>query len=91
MDQTKCLIILQVRDATFEAYKNEPPLDTYRTGQIFHISPPRFVDVVKRRLELSLEYLAHAAPETVSIKTTSGITIKYPRGRAGDFLTGIYN
>jgi len=40
MDQTRCLVILQMRDSTFEKYKNEPPLDTYKTGQIFHISPP---------------------------------------------------
>ena len=91
MDQTRCLVILQMRDSTFEAYKNEPPLDTYRTGQIFHISPPRFVDVVKRRLELSLEYLASQAPEQVTFSPKAGATFKYPKSRAGDFLTGIYH
>ena len=90
MEQTRCLVILQMRDSTFEAYKNEPPLDTYPTGQIFHISPPRFVDVVKKRLELSLEYLAAEAPEQIKFQTQSGATISYPRGRAGDFLRGVY-
>jgi hypothetical protein len=90
MDQTRCLVILQMRDSTFEAYKNEPPLDTYRTGQVFHISPPRLVDVVKRRLELSLEYLADQAPEQVTFTLRGGATVKYPKGRAGEFLTGIY-
>jgi hypothetical protein len=90
MDQTRCMVILQMRDSTFDAYKNEPPLDTYRTGQIFHISPPRLVDVVKRRLELSLEYLAEQAPEQVTFAPKGGPTIKYPKSRAGEFLTGIY-
>jgi hypothetical protein len=90
MDQTRCLVILQMRDSTFEQYKNEPPLDTYRTGQIFHISPPRFVDVVRKRLELSLETLAEEAPEQVKFQTKSGITISYPKSRAGDFLKGVY-
>lgn len=90
MDQTRCLVILQMRDATFEAYKNEPPLDTYRTGQIFHINPPRFVDVVRRRLELSLEALAREAPEQIKFQTRSGATISYPKSRAGEFLTGVY-
>ncbi len=90
MDQTKCLVILQMRDSTFEAYKHQPPLDTYRTGQIFHISPPRFVDVVKRRLEISLEALAAEAPENVKFQTRTGITISYPKNRAGEFLKGIY-
>jgi hypothetical protein len=79
-----------MRDSTFDTYKNEPPLDTYRTGQIFHISPPRFIDVVKKRLELSLEYLASQAPAQISFTTQSGVTFKYPRSRAGDFLKEIY-
>ena len=90
MEQTRCMVILQMRDATFETYKNEPPLDTYRTGQIFHISPPRFIDVVKRRIELSLEYLAEEAPQHVTFRTTGGLNIRYPKSRAGEFLQVIY-
>lgn len=89
MDQTRCLVILQLRDSTFEVYKHQPPLDTYRTGQIFHISPPRFVDVVKKRLELSLEVLTSEAPTKMQFKTSSG-TFTYPSSRAADFLKGIY-
>jgi hypothetical protein len=90
MDQTRALVVLQMRDSTFEAYKNEPPLDTYRSGQIFHISPPRFIDVVKRRLELSLEAIEKEAPEHVKYRSTSGAQISYPKRRAGEFLRGIY-
>ncbi|HEX3810316.1 MAG TPA: hypothetical protein VHW02_11530 [Rhizomicrobium sp.] len=90
MDQTRCMVILQMRDSTFEAYKNEPPLDTYRTGQIFHISPPRFVNVVKKRLELSLEDLTNEAPEQVTFYTRTGVAVSYPKSRAGEFLRGIY-
>ena len=55
---THAFTILQMRDETYERFKDKPPLDTFRTGVVFHITPPRFVDVVKRRLELSIEYLA---------------------------------
>src|SRR4051812_26182817 len=58
MHQTRCFVVLQMRDETYERYKNKPPLDTYRTNIAFHITPPRFVDVVKKRLELSMGYLA---------------------------------
>jgi len=57
MHKTRSFVILQMRDETYERYKNQPPLDTFRTGITFHITPPRFLDVVKKRLELSLEYL----------------------------------
>ncbi|MCR5873657.1 hypothetical protein LRS10_05400 [Phenylobacterium sp. J426] len=90
IEQTRALVILQMRDSTFEAYKNSPPLDTYKSGQIFHISPPRLVDVVKRRLELSLEAIDQEAPEIVKYRTRSGAQISYPKRRAGEFLRGIY-
>ncbi|MGU9980463.1 hypothetical protein ACJ4V0_10525 [Phreatobacter sp. HK31-P] len=90
MDQTRCLVVLQMRDSTFESFKNSPPLDTYKTGQIFNISPPRFVDVVKKRLELSLEALSSEAPEQIKFQSRSGITFSYPKSRAGEFLRAIY-
>jgi len=90
MDQMRCIVILQMRDVTFEAHKNERPLDAYKTGQIFHISPPKFIDVVKRRLELSQSELAQHAPETIRYKTPSGMIISYPKTRAGAFLQQIY-
>src|SRR5262249_27739328 len=54
LDQSRAFIILQMRDETYERFKDSPPLDTFRSGVVFHITPPRFLDVVKRRLELSL-------------------------------------
>ena len=79
-----------MRDVTFEAHKNDRPLDTYKTGQVFHISPPKFIDVVKRRLELSQVELSLHAPETIRYKTPGGATISYPKTRAGEFLQQIY-
>ena len=43
MDQSKAFVILQMRDETYERFKDKPPLDTYRSGVVFHISPPRFL------------------------------------------------
>lgn len=90
MRETKSLVILQMRDTTFEIHKNEPPLDTYKTGQIFHISPPRFIDVVKRRLELSLIALEAEAPKKINYDTPGGASVSYPRERAGEFLRSVY-
>jgi hypothetical protein len=52
-----------MRDETYERFKDSPPLDTFGSGVVFHITPPRFLDVVKRRLELSLEYLSRNTPD----------------------------
>lgn len=90
LDQSKAFIVLQMRDETYERFKNTKPLDTFRSGVVFHIAPPRFLDVVKRRLELSLEYLAHNSPETLEYQLTSGMRIRYPKSMLGEFLRSIY-
>lgn len=90
MAQTRALVILTMRDVTYELYKNEPPLDTYKSGTVFHISPPRFIDVVKRRLELSLEALAVEAPRRVEYSISSGAKIAYDGARAAHFLRIVY-
>lgn len=89
--ETKAFIIIQMRDVTFEQYKNQPPLDTYKTGLVFHITPPKFVDVVKKRLELSLEHLAQEAPEVLEFIAQNGTKITYPRSNTGKYLKIIYD
>lgn len=90
LDQSRAFIILQMRDETYERFKGQPPLDTFRTGVTFHITPPRFLDVVKRRLELSLEYLAHNTQDRLEYFLGSGAKIVYPKSMLGEFLKGIY-
>ena len=42
MDQSGAFVMLQMRDETYERFKNKPPLDTFKSGIVFHIKPPRF-------------------------------------------------
>jgi len=90
MYKTRAFVILQMRDETYERYKNQPPLDTFRTGITFHITPPRFLDVVKKRLELSLEYLAAEAKNQQSYTIESGARISYHKSDLQAFLRGLY-
>lgn len=87
---TRSFVILQLRDETYERYKEVPPLDTYRTGIIFHIMPPSFTSVVARRLELSLEFLSKETPDIITYVLETGMKISYPNTRSGEFLKEIY-
>jgi hypothetical protein len=91
MAKTRALVILSMRDVTFELFKNQPPLDTYKSGPIFHISPPRFIDVVKRRLELSLENLEADVPERIGYSVPSGVRVTYDSKKAADYLRTVYS
>ena len=90
MEQTRSFVILQMRDETYERYKDKPPLDTFRTGIAFHISPPRFIDVVKRRLDLSINFLSANAASTHTYDLPSGMRITLPTTALGDFLRDLY-
>ena len=90
MQLTRAFVILQMRDETYERFKDKPPLDPYRTGIIFHISPPRFVDVVKRRLELSIEYLSLGPKDDRTYAIESGLRIRYSQNELESFLRRLY-
>ncbi len=67
----------------------KPPLDTFRAGIAFHISPPRFIDVVRKRLDLSLQYLAARAESTQTYELPSGYAYR-PTTELGRFLQELY-
>ena len=90
MAESRAFTILQMRDETYERFKGQPPLDTHRTGVGFHITPPRFLDVVKKRLELSLEYLSDHTGAHLEYQLHSGTKIIYPNSRLGEFLREVY-
>lgn len=90
MARTNAFIILQMRDETYERFKNRPPLDTFRSGITFHISAPRFIDVVKRRLELGIEFLAVNASNRQEFTLENGVKIIMPKSELGNFLKTLY-
>jgi hypothetical protein len=83
LSQSQAFVLLQMRDETYERFKDRPPLDTFRSGVTFHISPPRFLDVVKRRLELSLDYLTNHTEDRLEYTLGSGARISYPNSMLG--------
>lgn len=85
-----CFCILALRDETYDRYKNEPPLDAYLTPFAFRISPPRFLDVAKRRLELIIENITNDAPKRLEYQIPNGIRILYPATDLGVYLIGVY-
>ncbi len=91
MQRTRSFVVLQMRDETYDRYKDMPPLDAFKSGIIFHISPPRFVDVVKKRLELALAYLTVNAQDQQTYAIETGLRISYPKSALGEFLHKLYS
>lgn len=47
----KCLIILPMRDSTYDSYRHLPPLDTVVKDLVFRIDPPDLLRVLQKRLD----------------------------------------
>lgn len=52
--EVRCLVILPLRQETFENHRHEPPLDTALKDLIYRIEAPPFQEVLTKRLNLVL-------------------------------------
>ena len=89
-NKNKCFSILSLRDETYDAFRNQPPLDAFLKPFAFRISPPRFINVIKKRLELVIEYLTEQSEKNLTYELPNGIRIHYPATKLGKYLFSIY-
>jgi GTPase SAR1 family protein len=89
---TRALIIVNLRDTTFEAHRDEPPLDAFINAVNFYIKSPRFAAMLRKRLEIVLDNIQQDPELTKTQKFTleSGATVTYESSRLGEFLMSIY-
>lgn len=89
---TRALVIVNLRDTTFEAHREEPPLDAFSNAVNFYIRAPRFAAMIRKRLEIVMENIE--ADQDVSklqkFKLESGAQVVYQSNRLGEFLMSIY-
>ncbi len=88
--KNKCFTVLSLRDETFDAYKDQPPLDAFLKPFAFRITAPSFITVARKRLELALEHLTKNAKKTQIFTLANGATVTYPSDNIGRYLMAIY-
>lgn len=85
----KSLVILPLRDETYDNNKNQPPLDTALKDMVFRIDPPMFQQILVRRVQLALDKLNSNSGEKLKFSLPNGIQVKYPRSDQAYYLTSI--
>jgi len=60
--QYSCIVLLPMRDSTYDTYKSEPPLDTVVRDLVFRIDPPDLLRVLQARLD----YITRTTEQTSS-------------------------
>ncbi len=86
----RCLVILPLRDITYDLHRHEPPLDTALKDLVFRIEPPSFQKVLEARIKLAIVHM-HEAAQTKSQSFGIGqqIRVEYPTEKLGMYLSSI--
>lgn len=71
----KCIVILPMRDSTYDLYKNEPPLDTVVKDLVFRIDPPDLFKVIQARLDYIIR-ITNQTDSTYMLKNGINVSIK---------------
>jgi hypothetical protein len=87
----RSLVILPLRDVTFDRHRNEPPLDTAIKGLTFRIEPPPFIEVLQRRVHLALKEMEATAKtaQKLSYVLPNGMHVSYPASDQALYLASI--
>ncbi|NOH76884.1 RNA-binding protein [Vibrio crassostreae] len=85
----RCLVILPLRDETYDNYRSQPPLDTALKDLVFRIEPPLLQQVLVNRVKLSLKELKNEGSETLEYSLPNGYRVEYPKSERAYYLTSI--
>ncbi|HEY8327852.1 MAG TPA: type I restriction endonuclease [Rhodanobacter sp.] len=85
----RCLVILPLRDETYDNHKDQPPLDTALKDMVFRIEPPLFQQVLVKRIQLALLELSSDSAEKLHYSLPNGFNVEYPKSEQAFYLLSI--
>lgn len=71
----RCIVLLPMRDTTYDEYKSEPPLDTVVRDLVFRIDPPDLLKVLQARLDY-LVRITDVNSNTYVLKNGTHVAVK---------------
>jgi hypothetical protein len=83
------VVFLPLRDTTYDHHKSEPPLDTIVKQRVFRIDPPRFHEVLHRRVQLALNDIAKDRSRKLTYALPNGMRVTYPVEQLEYYLRSI--
>lgn len=85
----RCLVVLPLRDETYDNHRDQPPLDTALKDLVFRIEPPLFQQVLIKRVQLALRQLDSGENGSLKFTLPNGYTVEYPKSDQAYYLTTI--
>lgn len=85
----RALVILPLRDETYDNHRSQPPLDTALKDMVFRIEPPLFQNVLLSRVRIAMKELNKSSADKLHFSLPNGMTVEYPRSEQAYYLTSI--
>ncbi|MBS1799548.1 MAG: S1 RNA-binding domain-containing protein [Acidobacteria bacterium] len=85
----RALVILPLREETYDNYRDKPPLDTALKDLVFRIEPPSFQHVLISRVQMALNDLKKRGSTTFHYDLPNGFRVEYPQSDKAYYLTTI--
>lgn len=85
----RALVILPLREETYDNHRDRPPLDTAMKDLVFRIEPPLFQNVLVSRVQLALNELTKASEKTYRYELPNGFHVEYASTDQAFYLTSI--
>jgi hypothetical protein len=85
----RALVVLPLREETYDNYRDQPPLDTALKDLVFRIDPPLFHSVLIKRVQLALDAMRSAGPRTFKFELPNGFNVHYSASDQAFFLSAI--
>ncbi|MGI4744572.1 MAG: S1 RNA-binding domain-containing protein [Janthinobacterium lividum] len=83
------LIMLPLREETYDNHRNEPPLDTALKDLVFRIEPPLFQRILASRINLAMRELAKKGDKLLRYNLPNGMQVDYPASDQGYYFSSI--
>ena len=85
----RALVILPLREETYDNYRDKPPLDTALKDLVFRIEPPLFHQVLVSRVQIALNEINKTGDKTFRYELPNGFHVEYPQTDKAYYLTSI--
>jgi energy-coupling factor transporter ATP-binding protein EcfA2 len=83
------LVILPLREETYDNHRNEPPLDTALKDLVFRIEPPLFQRILQSRVQMALKSVAASGNKMLRYDLPNGMYVEYPSSDQAYYLSSI--
>ncbi|OWV90685.1 hypothetical protein ATY78_16495 [Rhizobium sp. R635] len=85
----KALVVLPLREETYDNHHSEPPLDTALKDLVFRIEPPLFQRILQSRVQLAVKANSADGKKTLRYELPNGMHVDYPASDQAYYLSSI--